>query len=156
MNQITYQDFGLLKSEFLNVDYICFNINSSSSLSQIAYYVLGFNCYQKNREENKSRKEFNNRNNFKNKYELTFITNISYWNKTQVQFVGFYTNYFYELIKKGLDFNEFYEIISRFDLYFERNYKTADKISGREFLQNFQKNLKQTNKNISLEKNRKG
>ena len=47
-------------------------------------------------------------------------------------------------------------VLSRFDLYFERNYKTAEKISGREFLQNCQKNIKQTNKNSSLEKNRKG
>jgi hypothetical protein len=47
-------------------------------------------------------------------------------------------------------------VLSRFDLYFERNYKNADKISGREFLQNCQKNIKQTNKNSSLEKNRKG
>ena len=47
-------------------------------------------------------------------------------------------------------------VLSRFDLYFERNYKTTEKISGREFLQNCQKNLKQTNKNSSLEKNRKG
>lgn len=47
-------------------------------------------------------------------------------------------------------------VLSRFDLYFERNSKTTEKISGREFLQNCQKNLKQTNKNSSLEKNRKG
>jgi len=62
MNQITHQDFGLLKSEFLNVNYICLNINSSSNLSQIGSYfqALGFNCYQKTREANKSRKELNN------------------------------------------------------------------------------------------------
>ena len=55
-----------------------------------------------------------------------------------------------------MDFNEFYEIISRFDLYFERNDKRSDKISKKEFLQNCQREIKQTNKNINLEKNRKG
>ncbi len=75
MNQITHQDFGLLKSEFLNVDYICLNINSSSNLSQIASYfqALGFNCYQKTREENKSRKELNNQNNFQNRFQPTYF-----------------------------------------------------------------------------------
>ena len=114
MNQITHHDFGLLKSEFLNVDYICLNINSSSNLSQIASYfqALGFNCYQKTREENKSRKELNNKNNFQNKYELNFITNIPYWNGIQVHFAGFHANYLYELIKRGLDFNKFHGILT--------------------------------------------
>jgi N-acetylglutamate synthase-like GNAT family acetyltransferase len=77
MNQITDQDFGLLKSESLTVDYIYLNINSSSNLSQLTSYfqALGFNCYQKTREKNKSRKELNNQN----EYELTFITNIPYY-----------------------------------------------------------------------------
>jgi Resolvase, N terminal domain len=46
--------------------------------------------------------------------------------------------------------------LGRFDLYFDRKYQTADKISVREFLDNCQKNLKQRNKNISLEKNNRG
>ena len=139
MNQITHQDFGLLKSEFLNVDYICLNINSSSNLSQIASYfqALGFNCYQKTREENKSRKELNNQNNFQNKYELTFITNITYWNGIQVQFAGFHANYFYELIKRGLDFDKSHGILSRIDLYYDRRNQSTDKLAQSRIYQFF-------------------
>ena len=43
-----------------------------------------------------------------------------------------------------------------FDIYYSRNRKQRDKISDKEFFQNCQKNLKQTNKNTSLAKNRKG
>jgi hypothetical protein len=160
MNQITHQDFGLLKSEFLNVDYICLNINSSSNLSQIASYfqALGFNCYQKTREENKSRKELNNKNNFQNKYELNFITNIPYWNGIQVHFAGFHANYLYELIKRGLDFNKFHGIISRIDLYYDRRNQSTDKIHSQEFINSsfleFQNH--HSRKNIQVEKNQKG
>ena len=51
MNQISYQDFGLLKSEFLNVDYICLNINSSSNLYQIASYFQALEKQQRIRSE---------------------------------------------------------------------------------------------------------
>ena len=44
MNQITDQDFGLLKSESLTVDYICLNINSSSNLSQLTSYFQALGC----------------------------------------------------------------------------------------------------------------
>ena len=43
-------------------------------------------------------------------------------------------------------------ILGRFDFNFLRN----DKISASEFLKNCQRRLKQTNRNVSLEKNSKG
>ena len=46
--------------------------------------------------------------------------------------------------------------LSRFDLYYSRNNQSKDKIPGKEFLENCQRELKQINKNVSLEKNRKG
>jgi len=47
-------------------------------------------------------------------------------------------------------------VLSRFDLYYSRNNKITDKISGTDFLENCLRKLKQTNKNVSLEKNYKG
>jgi hypothetical protein len=46
--------------------------------------------------------------------------------------------------------------LGRFDLNYARKNKTDDKISVRQFLENCQTKLMQTNKNISLEKNSKG
>lgn len=59
MNQFSYNDFGLFETEKLSVDYICLNLPNPSNLSQAASYfqALGFNCYQKDRQENKSRQE---------------------------------------------------------------------------------------------------
>jgi len=47
-------------------------------------------------------------------------------------------------------------VLSRFDLYYSRDNKVTDKISVRDFLENCQRQLKQTNKNVSFEKNSKG
>jgi hypothetical protein len=65
---------------------------------------------------------------------------------------------FYSLVQKQyIDWRIFSSaVLSRFDLYFDQNYKRANKISVREFLDNCQKNMKQKNKTISLEKNNTG
>lgn len=47
-------------------------------------------------------------------------------------------------------------VLNRFDLYYFRNNQIKDKISGKDFLENCQRKLKQTNKKVSIEKNRKG
>jgi hypothetical protein len=47
-------------------------------------------------------------------------------------------------------------VLNRFDLYYSRNNKIKDKISVKDFLENCQRELKQTNKNVSFEKNTKG
>ena len=75
MNQVSYNDFGLFETEKLSVDYICLNL--PNHISQVASYfqALGFNCYQKDRQENKSRQEVNNKNKSQNKYELNLYIN---------------------------------------------------------------------------------
>lgn len=47
-------------------------------------------------------------------------------------------------------------VLSRFDLYFQRELKVTDRLSPKDFLANCQQELKQKNKNINLEKNQKG
>ena len=127
------------ESENLVVDYITLKFQDLDSLHQtrIANYLfkLGFNSY----------KESGNADNL-------------YWGGTLLHFSGFNATRFYFFAKEQIiDWTIFSSaVLSRFDLYFEPNYKTADKTSAREFLQNCQKNIKQTNKNTSLEKNRKG
>ena len=80
INQVSYNDFGLFKIKKLSVDYICLNLPNSLNLSQTAssFQALDFNCCQKDRQENKSRQEVNNKNESRNKYELIFITYIPY------------------------------------------------------------------------------
>ena len=46
--------------------------------------------------------------------------------------------------------------LSRFDYYYSRNTQRKEKISCKEFLENCQREFKQSNKNINLEKNNKG
>jgi hypothetical protein len=86
------------------------------------------------------------------------ITNIPYWNGIQVQFAGFHANYFYKLIKRGLDFNEFHGILSRIDLYYDRRNQSTDKTDSQEFINSsfleFQKY--HSRKNLQVEKNQKG
>ena len=45
---------------------------------------------------------------------------------------------------------------SRFDIYYSRENNKQDKISSADFLENCYKKIKQTNKNVTLEKNRLG
>ena len=99
--------------------------------------------------------------NLKNKYQVYFRAykySDIYWDGIKIDFSGLNAARFYFFLKEQIiDWTIFSSaVLNRFDLYFERNYKTAEKISGREFSQNCQKNIKQTNKNTSLEKNRKG
>ena len=96
--------------------------------------------------------------NFKNQFEVCFVGDNPYWGGTFLHFSGFNATRFYFFAKEEIiDWTIFSSaVLSRFDLYFEPNYKTADKTSAREFLQNCQKNIKQTNQNTRLEKNRKG
>lgn len=113
---------------------------------------IGFNSYQ---ESGKLAKPLVNS---KNIFEVYFVGDNSYWGGTWLNIPGSKAARFYSLVqKKYIDWRIFSSaVLSRFDLYFDRNYKTADKISVREFLDNCQKNLKQKNKNISLEKNTRG
>jgi hypothetical protein len=93
-----------------------------------------------------------------NPFEVLFVKEGPYWQGTTLHFSGSNAASFYSLVQKKLVHWEIFSssTLGRFDLYFDRNYQTADKISVREFLDNCQKNLKQRNKNISLEKNNRG
>nr|UDP55472.1 hypothetical protein orf406a [Schizostauron trachyderma] len=149
------------ESKNLQVDYISFKFQKleNSTQRKIADYLfkLGFNSYKESGKLTKPIKE-SILVSSKNKFEVCFVGDNPYWDGTLLHFSGLNASRFYFFSKEQIiDWTIFSSaVLSRFDLYFERNYKTADKISGREFLQNSQKNLKQTNKNISLEKNRKG
>ncbi len=149
------------KSENLVVDYIRFKFQDLDNLHQtrIANYLfkLEFNSYKESGKLAKPIKE-SILVSSKNKFEVCFVGDNPYWDGTLLHFSRLNATRFYFFLKEQIiDWTIFSSaVLSRFDLYFERNYKTAEKISGREFLQNCQKNLKQTNKNSSLEKNRKG
>ena len=78
--------------------------------------------------------------------------------KVFVHFSSTDAAFFSSLIKRKLINWKFFPfaILGDFDLNYLRNNKTDDKISASEFLENCQRQLMQTNKNISLEKNSKG
>ena len=154
-NKLTFQ------SENLVVDYISFKFQDleDCTKTKIADYLfkIGFNSYQESGKLTKPIKEPILVNS-KNQFQVCFVGDNLYWDGTLLHFSGLNATQFYFFLKEQIiDWTIFSSaVLSRFDLYFERNYKTTEKISGREFLQNCQKNLKQTNKNSSLEKNRKG
>lgn len=165
MNKITSEDFGFFQHDSLNVDFIVFNIvnlDSNQILKLTSYFqTLGFNSYQKNREENKSRQELNI--DLKNKFELTFILNVPYQKEImQLQFSGVSGKQFYQLIKQNYiqweKLTKFYLILSRFDLVYERTNKSNDKIDSKKFInscfEQFQDYHPQ--KNLVVEKNKKG
>jgi ribosomal protein S24E len=149
------------ESENLVVDYITFKFQDLDNLHQtrIANYLLklGFNSYKQSGKLAKPIKE-SILVNLKNQFEVCFVADNLYWGGISLHFSGLNATRFYFFAKKQIiDWTIFSSaVLSRFDLYFETNYKTADKTSAKEFLQNCQKNIKQTNKNTNLEKNRKG
>lgn len=149
------------QTENLVVDYISFKFQDleDSTKTKIANYLfkIGFNSYQESGKLAKPIKEpiFVNS---KNQFEVCFVGDNSYWTGTLLNISGSNADEFYTLLQKeSIDWRIFSSaVLSRFDLYFDRNSKTADKISVREFLDNCQKNLKQKNKNFIIEKNTRG
>ena len=150
-NKLTFQSQNLI------VDYITFKFQDLDNLHQtkIANYLfkLGFNSYKESGKLAKPIKE-PILVNFKNQFEVCFVGDNPYWGGTLLHFSGFNATRFYFFAKEEkIDWTIFSSaVLSRFDLYFELNYKTAYEASAREFLQNCQKNIKQTNKNTSFEK----
>lgn len=80
MSRITHEDFGFFQKEFLQIDFISFNLMKLSHLeiSQIGHYFqkLGFNCYLKKYESSVSRQECSNNNYYRNSFELYIILNV--------------------------------------------------------------------------------
>jgi hypothetical protein len=93
----------------------------------------------------------------KNEFEVYFVQDNSYWNGTLLHFSGSNAKRFYFFAKEQiLDWTFFSSgILSRFDVYLERNSKKTDKMSVKTFFENSYKNSKPKNKNLKLEKNTK-
>jgi hypothetical protein len=83
-----------------------------------------------------------------NQFEVLFVGDNSYWKGTLLHFSGSNATAFYNLAQQQLiDWTIFYSAtLGRVDLYYSRNNKSTDKISGKDFLENCQRELKQTNK----------
>lgn len=155
------QNKFILKSENLVVDYISFKFQHLDNFTQkeITNYLfkLGFNSYQESGKLAKPIKE-PIQVNFKNQFEVLFVQKAPYWQCTTLHFFGFNATRFYFFSKEQLiDWRVFSSgIFNRVDLYYSRTNKTDDKISVREFFENCHKQLTQTNKNLSFDKNSKG
>jgi hypothetical protein len=149
------------ESENLVVDYISFKFQYLDNFTQteIANYLLklGFNSYQESGKLAKPIQEPILVNKTCS-YKAVFVHRAPFWEGTVLHFSGPNASVFYSLVQKKLiDWKIFSSgILSRFDLYYSRNNKTDDKSSTRDFLQDCQKQLEQTNKNVQLEKNSKG
>ena len=149
------------ESENLVVDFISlkFQYLDSPTMMQIANYLfkLGFNSYQ---ESGKLAKPISEpiQVNSKNKFKVVFRREGPFWDGTLLEFAGLSGNLFYTLIKKELIHWTIFSsaVLSRFDLYYSRIQKSDDKISVTDFLESSHRKLKQTNKNVSFEKNHKG
>jgi len=148
-------------SENLIVDWISFKFQKleNSTQRKIANYLfkLGFNSYQESGKLAKPIKELILVNS-KNKFEVLFVKKGPYWDDTTVHFSGLNGKIFYSLIKQELIHLKLFSsaTLGRFDFYYSQNNKRDGKILIREFFENCQRQLKQTNKNISFEKNTRG
>ena len=154
-NKFTFKDTNI------TVDWIGFKFQNLDNFAQtkLAKYLfkIGFNSYQESGKLAKPVKESIFVSS-KNKFQVLFVYEAPYWKGTYVQFSGVSATCFYSLVKQNLINREIFSsaILGRFDLNYVRQNKTDDTISVRQFLQNCQTKLTQTNKNISLEKNSKG
>ena len=164
MNKIYFQEFGSLKSESLRINYIRWNL-VPLKLDQIykaaSYFkTLGFNSYQKDRENSKSREEL--RFDMRNLYEVVFILKINYQEGTHIEFSGASANRIFDAIKQErLQWEKLLQhkaILRRIDICYDRAPKSTDIISNSRFindsLQQFQKS--HPNRNLSFDKNQKG
>ena len=89
-------------------------------------------------------------------YSLRIL--FTFWKGTLLQFSGLNASRFYFLAKQNIiDWKIFDTVtLSRFDIYYSRENNKQDKISSADFLENCYKKIKQTSKNVTLEKNRRG
>ena len=165
MNQTTHEDFGLFRTELLNVDYITFNLTKESDIEKLATYFqdLGFNCYQKKTETSQSCQKIYTSNYSKKEFQLHFILAVPYQkDMMQIQFPGLSANQFYKLIKqKKIQWEKLTTVdivLSRFDIVYERRNKSTDTISPKEFINSSFVEFQDLHlfKNLLAERNRKG
>jgi hypothetical protein len=153
-NKLTFQ------SENLVVDWISFKFQHLDKFTEtqiISYlFKLGFNSYQ---ESGKLGKPFKEpiQVHYNNKFEVLFVKESPYWQGTTLNFSGSNALGFYAFIQKNLiDLTVFSSaVINRFDLYYFRTNQIKDKISGKDFLENCQRKIKQTNKQIKMSVSKK-
>ena len=164
MNNIYFQDFGSLKSESLRIDYIRWNLvplKPDQIYKAASYFkTLGFNSYQKDRDNSKSRQEitFDRRN----LYEVVFILKINYQEGTHIEFSGASANRIFDFIKQErLQWQKLLQhkaILRRIDICYDRAQKSTDIISNSRFindsLQQFQDS--HPNQNLIFYKNQQG
>ena len=150
------------QSENLVVDYITFKFQHLEyfTKTKLAKYLfkIGFNSYQQSGKLKEPIKEPILVES-KNKYEILFVTDNSYWQGTSLQFSGSNAAWFYSLVQKKLiNWDLFSDaILGRFDLVYSRtNNPKVDKISGYVFLHNCHKKLHLSNQNAYFEKNNRG
>lgn len=148
-------------SEKLVVDWISFKFQylDNPTMMVLANYLLkiGFNSYQESGKLARPMKE-SILVSPKNNSEALFVTQGPYWKGTILQFSGLNGTQFYRLVQKKLIQWELFSsaTLGRVDLYYSRKNKINDKIPVTDFLDNCHKKLKQTNKNVSFDKNSRG
>jgi len=149
------------ESENLVVDWISFKFQFLDNFTkrQIVNYLFkaGFNSYQESGKLAKPIKE-SILVSPENKLEALFVTEGPYWQGTILQFSGFNAKIFYNLIKQELVPNKLFSsaILGRLDIHYSRKNKISDKISVIDFFEKCHRELNETNKNVSLQKNIKG
>ena len=167
MNQTTHEDFGLFRTELLNVDYITFNLTKlfESDIEKLATYFqdLGFNSFLKKTETSQSCQKIYTSNYSKKEFQLHFILALPYQkDMMQIQFPGLSANQFYKLIKqKKIQWEKLTTVdivLSRFDIVYERRNKSTDTIRPKEFINSSFVEFQDLHpfKNLLAERNRKG
>lgn len=147
------------QSQKLVVDYITFKFQDfQCDQNKIANYFfnLGFNSYQQSGKLANPIQEIILVNS-KNQFEILFINDHSYWKGTLLQFSGLNASRFYLLAKQNIIDWQIFDtaVLSRFDLYFQRELKETDQISTKDFLSNCQQKLKKKIKILILKKIKK-
>ena len=155
MNKLNFE------SENLVVDWISFkfqNLETDVETKITDYFFnFHFNSYQESGKLAKPVRQ-SIRTSSSNKFELLFVKEGPYWSGATLRFSGSNSAAFYSMAQKNLiDWSLFSSAtLSRFDIFYSRKNKISDRVSVTNFLDNSYKKLKQTNKNIILEKNSKG
>ena len=144
----------------LVVDWISFKFQDSEfDQDKLTNYLFdrGFNVYQKSGKLKESNKE-GILIDSKNQHEIYLVKDNLYWKGSLLQFSGLNARRFYFLAKQNnIDWKIFDKAtLSRFDIYYSRENNKLDKISSEDFLESSYQKIKQTNKNVTLGKNKRG
>lgn len=149
------------QSENIEVDYITFKFQHLEDFTKTKlakyFFKIGFNSYQQSgrlKEPIQSPIFVD----LKNKYQILFVNDNSHWDGTLLHFPGPNAAWFYSLVQKKLiEWDIFYDAtLGRVDLVYSRKNKGKDKTSVYDFFQSCLHKLRQSNQNVTLEKNKGG